>query len=119
MAVTFVKENENISIQRIAYRRGVYIPGGLQKIIEEFKSRYGEVELEASIERRFESSQDLIDCGFKEIMPTNPKATYTKDFKHRYTEKDFKRFDEEALEKGGWQKIYDCGRKRFILKYDN
>jgi hypothetical protein len=117
MCISFAKREKDWVIGRIAYRRDILVKEGFKKILDYFVDEYLEDnQLYASVDRRFEDPIDLKENNFIEIAPTNPVATYTKDFVHRYKESDFQKFDEATLMKNGWSKIYDCGRRMFQYK---
>jgi hypothetical protein len=116
MAISIGRKEDDWIITRVASIIGFDVESGFRALVDFFRENYSPKELFASIDRRFESAYDIKDYGFIEIEPTNPHTTYTKDFQHRYKESDFKNFDEEFLEKNGWSKVYDCGRRRFQLK---
>lgn len=113
MAMSFGKKENDWILTRIATITNFEVEKGFEFLLDYFIKNYKPQTIIASIDRRFENAYDIKDYGFLEIEPTNPNATYTKDFQHRYRESDFKRFDENALIEKGWCKVYDCGRRRF------
>lgn len=117
MCISFTKRDSDWYIERIAYRRDILVEGGFSTLLKYFFEKYfDDTNLYCSVDRRFESVQDLRENNFLEISPTNPSATYTKDFVHRYKESDFQKFDEATLLKNGWSKLYDCGCRVFLYK---
>lgn len=109
----FKKDKNNIIMTRFGDKKGYKVFNALKTIIEYMKNEYN-LPITTSIDRRLYSANELRILGFKEVQPTNPKVTITKDFKKRIPIENMKRFNESELEKKGYYKVYDCGERRFI-----
>lgn len=109
----FKKEKNNLIMTRFGDRKGYHVKNGLQTVISYIQEEY-KVPVTTSIDRRLYSANELKLIGFREVQPTNPSVTITKDFKKRIPIENMKRFNESELEKKGYYKVYDCGERRFI-----
>lgn len=119
IAVASITQNPDNSrewkITRYCEAKDIKVKNGLKKIIEFFRKEHKE-SIYAEVDRRLYTGQEFRDAGFKELKPTNPNVTLTKDFKKRIPVTSFKKFNEEKLKTQGYHKVYDCGSRRFFLE---
>ena len=112
-AASFRKEKNNWVISRYGHKKGYFVYSALPAVLDYFyKDHSGP--LTCSLDRRLYFPYELKSAGFKEVQPTNPNITITKDFKKRIPLTDMKRIKESDLEKKGYYRVYDCGERRFI-----
>lgn len=112
---SFKKTDSNWVLTRFADRKGYKVINGLQTCLDFFFQDHKKP-ITTSIDRRLYSAEELKFIGFKELPPTNPNITITKDFKKRIPLENMKRYRESDLSKAGYYKVYDCGERRFVLK---
>lgn len=110
---SFAKEKTNWILTRFGSRKGYKIFNALKTILDYFLKEHS-LPITVSIDRRLYFPDELKECGFKEVQPTNPNVTITKDFKKRIPIGNMKKLTESDLEKKGYCKVYDCGERRFI-----
>ena len=82
-----------------------------------FNKKYNKAKLPitATCDRRYFRGVEFLEAGFKETTPTGPSFTITNNFKKRLVFKESKKLKEADLEKKGFFKVYDCGKRRFIF----
>lgn len=110
---SFRKEKSNWVLTRYGHKKGYFVYNALSKVVDAFLIS-NEKPLTCSLDRRLYSPFELKEAGFRELEPTNPRVTITKDFKKRIPIENMKRLKENELEKNGYYKVYDCGERRFI-----
>ena len=99
------------SILRIAERKGYQVIQGLGALV----SLYNVRPLWAECDRRYYDNQMFKEAGFKEKYPTNPEPYYTKDYVKVIKGSELQNLDESRMLKSGYDIIYDCGKRRFLL----
>lgn len=109
---SFKKADSNWVLTRYIDRKGYKVRDGLKAILESFLQTHPKP-LTASLDRRLYSNAEYKSVGFKEVAPSNPNVTVTKDFKKRFPLNP--KMTEKQLQEKGWHKVYDCGERRFIL----
>lgn len=113
-ACSFKKGQNNWVLTRFTDRKGYKVINGLDTCIKFFLKDHKRP-LTAAIDRRLYSGNELKSIGFKEVQPSNPNITLTKDFKKRIPIDNLKRYKESDLSKAGYYKVFDCGERRFVL----
>lgn len=117
VAVASFKENpeeKEYILTSYCEAKDITVDGGIKKIVEVFKADHS-TPIYAEIDRRLYTGNNLRAAGFRELKPTNPNVTFTKDFRKRIPASSFKRLNEEKLKNQGYHKVYDCGNRRFLL----
>ena len=111
MAASFKEDR----ILRVAERKGLQILDGMKLLISLYPVR----PLQVECDRRYYKGTMFKEAGFREISPTNPEPHYTKDYVKVFKGSDMQNLNEAQLLKSGYEIIYDCGMRRFILKEGN
>ena len=111
---SFKKGENNWVLTRFADRKGYKVMNGLQTCVDFFLKNHKKP-LTAILDRRLYDPIELKYIGFKEVAPSNPNITLTKDFKKRIPLENIKKYKESDLSKAGYHKVYDCGERRFVL----
>lgn len=100
------------------------IPGIASKLLFHFKNNYAWKEIFSYADRRWSNGDLYYKLGFELSHITSPNYWYIKGYHriHRFnlrkTEKDNKNISEHILrENEGYERIWDCGNYKFVLKF--
>lgn len=118
MAVaSFSRTDNNWIMTNYCERKGFIIKEGVNLILKFFNKKYNKAKLPitTTCDRRYFKGVEFLEAGFVETTPTGPNFTITNNFKKRITFKESKRLKEADLEKKGFFKVYDCGKRRFVF----
>lgn len=118
MAVaSFSRTDNNWIMTNYCERKGFIIKEGVNLILKFFNKKYNKAKLPVTTtcDRRYFKGVEFLEAGFVETTPTGPNFTITNNFKKRITFKESKRLKEADLEKKGFFKVYDCGKRRFVF----
>lgn len=118
MAVaTFSCTENNWIMTNYCERKGFIVKGGVSLVLKVFNKKYNKAKLPitATCDRRYFRGVEFLEAGFEETTPTGPSFTITNNFKKRLVFKESKKLKEADLEKKGFFKVYDCGKRRFVF----
>ena len=116
---SFSNTDNNWIMTNYCERKGYIVRDGVKAVLKVFNKKYNKAKLPIAVscDRRYFRGVEFLEAGFQEITPTGPSFTITKNFKKRLKFKESKQLKEADLQKKGFYKVYDCGKRRFVLDF--
>lgn len=122
------KSNENMyELLRFCNKLNTNVIGGADKLLKYFIKTYNPIEIISYADRRWSQGDLYEKLGFEFIHNSKPNYFYINKGKREYRFKyrkdilvkegfDKNKTEREIMKERGFNRIYDCGNKKYILK---
>lgn len=116
MAVAVREDDNRVEIVQVTSQRGVWVDGGLEKLLKYLKGK----EVDVLLDRRLYTGKSFEDIGFKLKETTSPSMYVTRDFKTKINltengDEILPTLTDEELALMHYYRVYDSGCLRLRL----
>jgi DNA-binding CsgD family transcriptional regulator len=127
MSVSKIKNDPGaMSIERYCVQNGFSVSGGFMKLIAHVRNKFNPTKLVSFSDNRWSEGGVYERGGFEHISDVRPNYWYFQNegaiehkSKFRKNKIEDIKDDEtewEAMRRNGWDRIWDCGKKKWVLK---